>query len=131
MELSVWQLKLIRASSDFSTRINGIGSLKCLLRLQKLAGWGSNAQNHSTRESRPRDRQMMSSRLPIAKTVLPPRPAAKGIAIGRLAFAKISAIEGIHLSAEMVHDFREFDHKGPTATERRKAIERKYGAVRS
>ncbi len=47
--------------------------------------------------------------------------------IGRRGFAKISAIEGIALSQEAEADFREFDHRGLSIEERRKALLRKYG----
>lgn len=46
--------------------------------------------------------------------------------VGRNAFAKISAIEGLHLSAEQRRDFREFDRKGFTSEKRRRAIVAKY-----
>jgi hypothetical protein len=68
----------------------------------------------------------------MPKTLTPPdETAAKGFKVGRRAFAKISAVEGIHLSPEMAKDFGEFDRKGLSAGERRKVIARKYGAVRS
>jgi hypothetical protein len=68
----------------------------------------------------------------MTKTVAPPGKASpKGFKVGRRAFEKISAVEGIHLSAEMVRDFGEFDRKGLSADARRKAIARKYGAARS
>ncbi|MFO1083095.1 MAG: hypothetical protein U1E21_00890 [Reyranellaceae bacterium] len=50
--------------------------------------------------------------------------------IGRSAFAKISAIEGISTTAAMEADFREFERKGLSAEERRAAIRRKYGKAR-
>ncbi|WP_395714451.1 hypothetical protein [Reyranella sp.] len=50
--------------------------------------------------------------------------------IGRSAFAKIDAVEGIHTTATMETDFREFDRKGLSAEERRKAINQKYGKSR-
>ena len=50
------------------------------------------------------------------------------LTIGRAGFAKIGAIEGIKLTGEMAEDFREFDRKGLSAQERRRAITRKYGA---
>lgn len=68
----------------------------------------------------------------MTKTLTPPsKTAAKGFKVGRRAFAKISAVEGIHLSPEMAKDFGEFDRKGLSADERRRAIARKYGAVRT
>ena len=41
--------------------------------------------------------------------------------------AKISAVEGIHLSREMKQDLRDFDRKGLSDHERGRAIARKYG----
>ena len=68
----------------------------------------------------------------MTKTVASSRKAPpRGFKVGRRAFEKISAVEGIHLSAEMVRDFDEFDRKGLSADARRKAIARKYGAARS
>ena len=49
------------------------------------------------------------------------------VTLGRKVFAKISAIEGIKLSGEAEEDFREFDRKGLSAAERRRALLRKYG----
>lgn len=49
--------------------------------------------------------------------------------IGRHGFAKISEVEGIHLTNEMNEDFREFEQKGLSAEERRKAIAAKYGSA--
>ncbi len=46
--------------------------------------------------------------------------------IGRQAFAKISAVEGIHLTKEMDKDFRTFDQKGLSPQTRREAITKKY-----
>jgi hypothetical protein len=51
---------------------------------------------------------------------------AGGFKIGRESFAAISAIEGLHLTAEMERTFREFDRKGLSADERRQAIIAKY-----
>ena len=56
--------------------------------------------------------------------------ATKGYTIGRHVFAKISEVEGIRLTAEMDEDFREFEQKGLSAKERRKAIAAKYGRFR-
>jgi hypothetical protein len=56
--------------------------------------------------------------------------APKDFVLGRAHFAKISAVEGIHLTPEMEADFREFDRLGLSSEERRKAILRKYGRVR-
>jgi hypothetical protein len=54
----------------------------------------------------------------------------KGYVIGRSRFAKISAVEGIRTTVAMDEDFREFERRGLSAEERRKAIGRKYGKVR-
>jgi hypothetical protein len=55
-----------------------------------------------------------------------PRRIAKGYVIGRRHFAKISAVEGIHMTAEMDEDFRQFDLQGLSAAERRRLISKKY-----
>ena len=47
-----------------------------------------------------------------------------GFTLGRRSFAKISAVEGIHLGADMEQRFREFDRQGISASERRKSIVR-------
>ncbi len=49
-----------------------------------------------------------------------------GFVVGRSGFAKISAVEGVKLTREMHKDLQEFDRKGLSAEERRKAIARKY-----
>lgn len=54
----------------------------------------------------------------------------EGYTIGRRVFAKISEVENIRLTAEMDEDFREFERKGLSAEERRKAIASKYGSAR-
>lgn len=60
----------------------------------------------------------------------PTKRAAKGHTIGRAGFAKISAVEGIRLTRAMTADFREFERKGLSPEERRKAIVAKYGKAR-
>lgn len=60
----------------------------------------------------------------------PNKRSTKGYIIGRKGFAKISAVDGIHLTATMADDFREFDQKGLSPEERRKAIAGKYGKAR-
>lgn len=57
------------------------------------------------------------------------RPA-KSFTLGRQAFAKISEVEGIKMSRTMDAEFREFDRKGLSPEERRKAIAAKYGKTR-
>jgi hypothetical protein len=49
------------------------------------------------------------------------------LVLGRARFAKISAVEGIHLSSEMRKDLLDFDRQGLTAAERRKRIAKRYG----
>jgi hypothetical protein len=56
-----------------------------------------------------------------------PTSAANGFTLGRRQFAKISAVEGIALTAEMKADFDLFDQQGLSAEERRSALARKYG----
>lgn len=63
-------------------------------------------------------------------TKKPAKQAAKGHIIGRTAFAKISAVEGIRLTPTMAADFREFERKGLSPKERREAIAGKYGKAR-
>lgn len=55
---------------------------------------------------------------------------SKGYVLGRARFAKISAIEGIRMTAAMEADFREFERKDLPAEDRRKVIGKKYGKVR-
>ena len=55
------------------------------------------------------------------------RSSTKGFTIGRGGFAAISAVEGIHLSAEMRRDLRILDREGVSRDERRRAIISKYG----
>lgn len=49
------------------------------------------------------------------------------VTIGLSGFAKISAIEGLHMTREMKATFRELDDKGASARERRATIIKKYG----
>ena len=50
--------------------------------------------------------------------------------VGRSAFARISAVEGIRLTDEMHRDFSEFDREGLSDKDRRKAIAKKYAKTR-
>jgi len=61
---------------------------------------------------------------PASKSV---KRTSKGYVLGRSRFAKISAIEGIRMTAAMEADFHEFERKGLSAEDRRRAIGRKYG----
>lgn len=49
-----------------------------------------------------------------------------GFVIGRARFEKISAVEGIKLSSDMKKRAQEFDRRGLSAEERRKAIISKH-----
>ncbi len=62
--------------------------------------------------------------------VKPRKRITKGYTIGRDGFAKISAVEGIRITAAMEQDFREFEQQGLSAAQRRKAIAKKYGKSR-
>ena len=63
-------------------------------------------------------------------TKKPTKRAATGYVLGRAGFAKISAVEGIRLTPTMAADFREFERKGLSPEDRRKAIAGKYGKAR-
>ena len=58
------------------------------------------------------------------------KTASKRFTLGRETFAKISAVEGLHLSPAMRNEFREFDRKKLSPKERRAAIAAKYGKGR-
>lgn len=66
----------------------------------------------------------------MSKTPGKPRDAKAGFILGRKGFAKISAVEGIHLSADMEQRFRDFDRQGVSASERRKTIARAFAKGR-
>ncbi|WP_310540544.1 hypothetical protein [Phenylobacterium sp.] len=59
---------------------------------------------------------------PLGKT----RYAKVRFTLGRKNFAKISAVEGIRLSADMEQQFREFDRQGISDVDRRNAISRAF-----
>lgn len=65
----------------------------------------------------------------MAKTPHTSRTAS-GFTLGRKGFAKISAVEGIHLSSAMQQQFEGFDRKGLSAAERRQAIKSTLGSKR-
>ena len=50
-----------------------------------------------------------------------------GFIVGRTAFAKISAVEGIGLTSDMVRDLKAFDAAHVPNAQRRAAIKVKYG----
>lgn len=52
--------------------------------------------------------------------------AKSGMVLGRERFAKISAVEGIRLTAGMRKRAVEFDRRGTPAAERRRAIVQAY-----
>ncbi|HEY4115203.1 MAG TPA: hypothetical protein VGM17_14205 [Rhizomicrobium sp.] len=54
------------------------------------------------------------------------KPKRASYTIGRDSFAKISEVEGIEPSRQLEEDFREFDRKGLSATERRRILASKY-----
>jgi len=54
------------------------------------------------------------------------RDAKAGFTLGRKGFAKISAVEGIRLSADMEKRFGGFDRQGLPAADRRETIARAF-----
>ena len=50
--------------------------------------------------------------------------------LGRGNFAKISAVEGIRLSRRTGDDFKDFDRRGLSADERRRALTERLGRKR-
>jgi hypothetical protein len=56
-----------------------------------------------------------------------PKSKVKGLIIGLAGFAKISAIEGLHLTRDMRTTFRTLKRTGASPQQRRAAILRKYG----
>jgi len=50
--------------------------------------------------------------------------------LGRGNFAKISAVEGIRLSRRADDDFKDFDRRGLSADERRRALAKRFGGKR-
>ncbi len=54
------------------------------------------------------------------------KKTSQNYTIGRHAFAKISAVEGIQLTKEMDRDFRTFEQKSLSPKSRRDAIAKKY-----
>jgi hypothetical protein len=63
----------------------------------------------------------------MTKVTKTPRRPSGTYTVGRDGFAKISAVEGIKVSPAAEADFREFDQRGLSAAERRRALARKYG----
>jgi hypothetical protein len=63
----------------------------------------------------------------MAKTTKSTRRSGDTYTVGRERFAKISAVEGIKTSRRVEQDFREFDKKGLSPSERRRVLASKYG----
>ena len=63
------------------------------------------------------------------KTRKSPTPKLRGLTIGLAGFAKISAIEGLHLTREMRTTFADLKRQGASSQQRRAAIVKKYGTV--
>jgi hypothetical protein len=63
------------------------------------------------------------------KTGKRPKSRVKGLTIGLAGFAKISAIEGLHLTREMRATFRTLKRREASPQQRRAAIVRKYGTA--
>jgi hypothetical protein len=51
----------------------------------------------------------------------------ESMTLGRDQMARISAVEGIHLSSESKRALRDFDARGATGDERRRWIARQFG----
>ena len=54
------------------------------------------------------------------------RSGREGFTIGHAAFAKISAVEGLHFTMEMEKDLQELDRKGLSSEARRRFLIGKY-----
>lgn len=55
-----------------------------------------------------------------------PRAPQIRLTLGLAGFAKISAVEGVHLTADSRRMFEEFDRRGLSAEQRRQAIAAKH-----
>ena len=67
----------------------------------------------------------------IAKTLTEKIARKSGrFTLGRRAFARISAVEGIHLTPTMEELFRKFDHSDLSAGDRRVAIARAFAKAK-
>jgi hypothetical protein len=73
-----------------------------------------------------KDRQPTAKK-PGALAAKPVNGKSDAFTIGLADFDKISAVEGLHLSAEMKKMFREFDRKNLSADARRRRIIARYG----
>jgi hypothetical protein len=68
--------------------------------------------------------------LGMAETTKSHRRRQCAYTLGRKRFAKISAVEGIHVTPGMEEEFQEFERRGLSPEERRREILRKYGPKR-
>jgi hypothetical protein len=59
-------------------------------------------------------------------TRTPSQGKARPFTLGRVQFAKISAVEGVALSDEMLREFEQFERNKVSAEDRRRAIVRGY-----
>lgn len=66
----------------------------------------------------------------MTKTLASRKAARKAYTLGRSAFAKISAVEGICLTPEMEARFRAFDKDNLPAPMRREALTAAFGKAR-
>jgi len=62
----------------------------------------------------------------MESTRRPQKTSGKTLTLGLAGFTKISAIEGVRLSSDSRRMFEEFDRKGLSAEQRRKAIAAKH-----
>lgn len=53
-------------------------------------------------------------------------PKAQGFVLGRQAFARISAVEGLYLTPDMQAEFAELDQRGADAATRREQLRKRY-----
>jgi len=63
----------------------------------------------------------------MKKTGRPKRSKGQRVTIGLAGFAKISAVEGLHLTRDMKGTFRDLKKQGASAQKRREVITKKYG----
>ncbi len=64
---------------------------------------------------------------PKRRKVGRPKAKAQRLTIGLLAFEKVSAIEGLHLTRDMKRTFSALERQGASPAQRRAAIIKKYG----
>ncbi len=66
----------------------------------------------------------------MTKSPAPTKTSRKAYTLGRSAFAKISAVEGIRLTPEMEAHFKTFDRDELPAAKRREALAAAFGKAR-